>query len=122
LWVPFCCALGLTFGCGKRLDDTVDTNKAGEVLQTALDAWKQGAQYGSLHDRQPPIYFAEREWEAGKKLVDYRLGTVELMGRQARCTVKLVVQDGTGKTTERQIGYQIDTIPQAVITREGMGP
>jgi len=27
-----------------------------------------------------------------------------------------------GKPTERRVGYLIDTIPRAVIVREGMGP
>ena len=109
-------------GCGKNLEEAVDPGKAGEVMSTALEAWKQGDAYGALEKRQPPIYFNEREWEAGKKLLKYEVGPVALSGRQGRCSVKVILQDSAGKVTERAIGYQIDTTPNAVITREALGP
>jgi hypothetical protein len=112
----------LLAGCGKKLDEPVDPGKATEVLNTAFDAWKQGAAHGGLAQRQPPIYFKEPEWEAGKKLIKYEVGSVTLTGRQGRCSVKLTLQDGAGKVTERTIGYQVDTHPNMVITREALGP
>jgi hypothetical protein len=121
--VAGCVAL-LALGCtgGKDPDPPVDTGDAGAALKTALDAWKGGEAYGSLQQHSPPIYFNEREWEAGKKLVDYQMGQVELMGRQGRCTVKLSLRDKEGKQADRSVGYLIDTTPQVVITREGLGP
>jgi hypothetical protein len=119
----FCTLVALLWGCGKTpLDEPVEPVKATEVLNTAFGAWKQGEKYGELAQRQPPIYFNEPEWESGKKLVNYELGPVTLSGRQGRCSVKLTLQDSTGKVTERTIGYQIDTTPQMVITREALGP
>jgi hypothetical protein len=114
--------LFVVLGCGKEPDPPVDTNEAGAALRTALDAWKAGEPYGGLPQRDPAIYFNERDWEAGKRLVDYRLGPVELMGRQGRCTVKLTVRDKDGKQADRDVGYLIDTTPRVVITREGLGP
>lgn len=119
--VVCCCLVVLLPGCGNTIDPPVDTGKASEVLNTALDAWKQGEKYGELARRQPPIYFNEPEWEAGKKLVKYEAGPVTLSGRQGRCSVKLTLQDGAGKVTDRTIGYQIDTNPAMVITREALG-
>jgi len=117
-----CCALGaLLAGCGKKLDEPVDPGRASEVLTAAFDAWKQGESYGALKQRQPPIYFSEPEWESGKKLLKYEAGPVTLMGRQGRCSVKVTLQDGKGKVSERVIGYLIDTTPQLVITREALG-
>jgi hypothetical protein len=118
----FCGLSALLLGCGKTLDEPVEPGKAAEVLTTAFDAWKQGAGHGELARRQPPIYFKEPEWEAGKKLLKYELGPVTLTGRQGRCSVKVTLQDGAGKQTERVIGYQIDTTPTMVITREALGP
>jgi hypothetical protein len=92
------------------------------VVTTALEAWKQGERYGDLARRRPPIYFNEREWESGKKLLRYEPGPVTLIGRQGRCSVKLTLADSSGKVTERVIGYQIDTTPNLVITREALGP
>jgi hypothetical protein len=109
-------------GCGRKLDPPVEPDKAGEVLRAALDAWKNGEPYGALEQRDPPIYFRESEWEAGKKLVSYQPGVVKLMGRQGVCKVKLALQDREGNTREREIGYQIDTTPRVVIVREMLGP
>jgi hypothetical protein len=118
----FCCLVALLPGCGKKLEEPVDPGRATEVLTTAFDAWKQGESYGALKQRQPPIYFTEPEWESGKKLLKYEPGPVTLTGRQGRCSVKLTLQDGTGKVTDRTIGYQVDTHPNMVITREALGP
>jgi len=121
--VLFFCLVALLSGCGKTtLDESVEPAKATEVLNIAFGAWKQGEKYGGLAQRQPPIYFNEPEWEAGKKLLNYELGPVTLSGRQGRCSVKLSLQDSAGKVTERTIGYQIDTTPQTVIVREALGP
>ena len=111
----------LVAGCGKSLHDPVDPDKASAVLQTALEAWKQGEAFGHLQQRTPPIYFNEPEWRAGKKLVDFKAGQVELMGRQGRCLVKLSLLDREGKKTEREISYQIDTTPRVVIARKHLG-
>ena len=116
------CGLALAAGCGRKLDPPVEPSQAGEVLRAALDAWKNGEPYGALEKRDPPMYFNEREWEAGKKLVNYHVGEVTRMGRQGRCSVKLTLQAKEGKTTERTIGYQIDTTPMVVIAREALGP
>jgi hypothetical protein len=124
----FACSVGLwlclllpVLGCGKTLDAPVDQDKAREVLQTALESWKQGESYGALGQRQPPIYFNEPGWEAGKKLVNYQAGQMELFGRQGRCSVKLFLQDKGGKAIERDISYLIDTTPRIVIVRENLG-
>jgi hypothetical protein len=117
------CGLLAAAGCGgRRLEPPVEPGQAGEVLRAAFDAWKNGEPYGALDTHDPPIYFNEREWEAGKKLVSYEAGPVTLMGRQGRCLVKLTLQDKQGSSTTRAIGYLIDTTPRLVITREALGP
>jgi hypothetical protein len=116
------CPVIFLLGCGGTLEKPVDPGQGAEVLNTALEAWKAGEEYRALEQRDPPIHFYEKEWEAGKKLVSFEAGPVTLMGRQGRSSVKLTLQDKTGKVTERVIGYQIDTTPNIVITREAMGP
>jgi hypothetical protein len=116
------CLLALALGCAKTIDEPVDPAKAAEVLQGALDAWKKGEKQTDLHARKPAVYLNEPEWAAGKELVSYSVGPVELSGRQGRAKVKLTLRDKAGKTAEREIGYLIDTTPQVVITREALGP
>ena len=113
----------LAAGCGKsKLDEPVEPAKAREALEKALDAWKKGGKPADLQARTPAVYFNEPEWAAGKELVSSTVGPVELSGRQGRARVKLTLRDRAGKVTEREIGYLIDTTPQVVITREGLGP
>ena len=117
------CGLAALLGCGgQSVDPPVNEAQAGEVLAAAFDDWKRGEPHAGLARRTPPVYVNEPEWQAGKKLVKYEVGPVTLSGRQGRCSVKLTLQDSGGKVTERTIGYQIDTSPNVVITREALGP
>ncbi len=116
--VSFACLLVSQAGCGPKIDPPVDTGKAGEVIKTALDAWKQGEAYGSLQKGSPSITFTDFDWQAGKKLVDYSLGNVELRGRQGYCSVTLSLQGKDGKTDQREVSYVIDTVPSVVIVRD----
>lgn len=109
-------------GCKSSLDAPVDPNRAQQAIEGALEAWKQGESPTALQQKSPPVYFNESEWKAGKSLVEYQIGPVSLHGRQGRCEVQLSLRDSAGKVTKRTIGYLIDTTPQVVITREGMGP
>lgn len=109
-------------GCQESPAEPVNTDDAGTQLKSALEAWKQKEAYESLAKRTPPIVFNEPLWRDGTLLLEYELGEVQLHGRQGRCTAKLKLQAKDGKTSERKIGYQIDTIPVIVIVREGLGP
>lgn len=118
-----CLALALLAGCGPRPDPPVDPADAGQHLRAALDAWKAGRPHDSLAVQDPPVVFNEPLWRDGQTaLLDYELGDVELHGRQGRCTARLKLRAPDGKTSERKIGYQIDTIPRVVIVREALGP
>ena len=116
-------AVALACGCGgPPLADPVDPADAGHQLAAALDAWKAEEPPDRLAAKTPPVYFNEPLWKDGSRLLAYELGAVEMHGRQARCTVKLSLKGKDGKSSERKIGYQIDTTPQVVIAREGLGP
>lgn len=109
-------------GCSKTLDPPVDTEVALDQMKSVFRAWKAGESYESLAQRSPPVYFNEALWRDGTALLEFELGEVELFGRQGRCTVRLFLRGKDGKAYERTIGYQIDTTPNIVIVREGLGP
>jgi hypothetical protein len=111
----------LLAGCSKKLDPPVAPEDAAGHLKAALTAWKAGEPFESLGSRTPPIVFNEPLYRGGTKLADFELGEVTLYGRQARCSVKLTLAGADAKKGERKIGYLIDTTPNVVITREGMG-
>jgi hypothetical protein len=113
--------LGLLIGCGQDVPPAVDVGDAGRQLDAVLKAWKAGQPHASLAAGHPPIVFTEPLWEGGTRLLSYQIGKVELHGRQGRCTAKLSLQGKDGKQYERDIGYQIDTVPRVVIVREGLG-
>jgi len=116
-------ALVVVAGCGSPpVDPTVNTADAGSQLRIALDAWKAGEPHAGLAGKTPPIIFSEPLWKDGARLLTYELGEVGLNGRQARCTAKLSLRLKDGKSIGRKLGYQIDTVPQVVIVREGLGP
>jgi hypothetical protein len=119
---PLLLAVLLAVGCGPELPPSVDPGEAGTQLRAVLDAWKAGDAFDSLAARNPPVVFNEPLWRDGARLVSYELGEVQLHGRQGTCKVRMTVVDRDGKSVERRIGYQIDTTPAVVITREGLGP
>jgi hypothetical protein len=114
--------VALAAGCGPQADPPVDPADAAVHLRAVFDAWKSGEPFESLGQRNPPIVFNEPLWRDGARLLDYEIGDVELHGRQGKCQVKIKVQLKDGKTSDRRIGYQIDTLPSVVIVREGLGP
>ncbi len=114
--------LVLAGGCGPKVPEPVDLNDAGHKLSEVLQAWKEERPYDSLAGGNPPVVFNEPLWQNGTRLLAFELGKVELEGRQGRCTAKLKLQSKEGKQYERNIGYQIDTVPRVVIVREGLGP
>jgi hypothetical protein len=115
--------LAAAVGCGGTpVDPPVNTTDAGNQLRAALDAWKAGEPHEGLAGKTPPIIFPEPLWKDGARLLAYEMGEVGLNGRQGRCAVKLSLRFKDGKSSERKIGYQIDTVPQVVIIREALGP
>lgn len=124
------CVFGLVFsllsvfvlGCNPGPEPPVDKGAALDQLKIAFESWKAKEPPASLEQRSPKVVFQEPLRDEGNTLLDYELGEVEHMGRQGRCTVKLVLQGKDGKRFERKIGYQIDTTPYTTITREALGP
>lgn len=110
--------LGLAAGCGPELPPLADGQQAQHSLQTALDAWKGGAHAESLQRRTPPIHFNDEFWRDGLELQQFQIREGARNGMGWRCEVALTVKDATGQTTERKVGYQIDTDPAIVIVQQ----
>lgn len=114
LLLPF-----LAIGCSRSADDEVtqDELQAGELLVSALDAWKQG-QAATLAQRSPPIRFVDEDWSEGAVLADYEIEALEAGVRPFEdVPVRLVLRDGGGNTTERMVSYQVTLEPALAILR-----
>jgi len=106
-------------GCAKKAPEPANPDMAQQALTEALNTWVQGGSASDLEKRTPPIYFNEPQWKTGKRLKRYEIkGNLEKFGRQFRCTVLLALEDGEGKTEERETPYQIDTDKVIVIARD----
>lgn len=100
-------------GCGKSMRDPSDPDKAKAALVTALEAWQNGADLETLHQRTPPIFFNDAK-AGSKRLSSFQLEENHgVHGLSVRIPVKLTFVNGGGK--ERTAHYLVDTAPHAVV-------
>ena len=108
----------LLLGCGGRLPEAADAERAREVLRTGLDSWKNGETIDSLPKRSPPIYFKDSDWKKGWQLKSYRTTLDdEPHGQQRRMYVHLTLQNPQGKSAAKEVQYLVDTSPAQVVVR-----
>ena len=104
-------------GCGAKLPEAADPERARETLRTGLESWKNGETIDSLPKRSPPIYFKDSDWKAGWQLKSFRTTLDdEPYGQQRRIYVHLSLQK-SGKATAKEVQYLVDTTPALVIVR-----
>jgi hypothetical protein len=117
----FLFGLSLSFlsGCGRRsLPSTADPTVARQSLQTMLDSWQRGEPAEKLKDRTPAIVAIDDDWKAGLRLSKYQVKDPDVPhGVAVRSSVVLSLQDGSGKTFEKEATYIIGTTPKITIAR-----
>jgi hypothetical protein len=114
-WVAFALVLGLS-GCSRRVSLSLDENVARDSLKAALESWKKGDKQNDLQQRSPSIIMADESWEAGMRLVSYRLldqGVSDDVN--LHCKVELVVADKNGTESKRKMTYIVGTSPVITI-------
>src|SRR5690348_6868223 len=63
-------------GCGGSGAAIVPSgDEARQALETTLNAWKTGKPIASLSQGTPKVEANDFEWEAGKKLADFSIGS-----------------------------------------------
>jgi hypothetical protein len=113
------CSVSFLSGCGHRNAENVNPDQAGDVLRTALNAWKDGKTRADLEGQQPSIIVNEGDWDSTNRLLEFKMDdTGRLDGRQMRWVVQIKLQDKNGKVMEKKATYIIDTIPRIVIVRD----
>lgn len=114
-WMALPAALALGLGCG-RAKPSAEMAQAREVLETSLEAWAKGERVTDLQKRSPPIRFADDNWQAGHRLLDFQMGRVRTTPeRVPSCRVLLSLQDKQGKKLEREVVYQVAVKPDEII-------
>lgn len=107
-------------GCeqgARRL--SLDKPLARESFVTFLDAWKQGERPSALKERSPQIIVGDADWNAGRRLVDYRVLETETDdGTNLHTTAELVLEDAKGREQTQQVTYVVGTSPVITIFRK----
>jgi hypothetical protein len=120
-WFLLFCFASFLSGCGHRNVENVNPDQAGEVLRTALGAWKDGKTRADLEGQQPSIIMNEGDWDSTNRLLEFKMDdSGRLDGRQMRWVVQIKLQDKNGKVSDKKATYIIDTIPRIVIVRDTM--
>ena len=115
------CALVISLtclGCAREGNNLpLDKAIAQASLTKFLDAWTQGQKSDSLESASPRIIGRDPDWDAGKRLVRYSLGTTSEDGSNLHVTTELVVADGQGPESKTSVEYIVGTSPVVTVFR-----
>jgi hypothetical protein len=125
VWIPRGLFLGAVLGligiggCGSN-PPPPDADAAHAALRTVLDAWKHGDTPDDLGQAQPPIHVSDWRWRSGVKLARYEIDEHDrLLGPTLRCSVRLWIDAGKGKTIPEKVEYNVGTNPALTVSRAG---
>ena len=114
------CAVGVLAlaGCRSQRAADADPAKARDALAAGLDAWKRGEGPEALARQSPAIYFHDRDWRDGQKLLEFRLaGEPTPFGYGVQYTAILGLQDKDGRKHSKSVIYVINTDSAISIAR-----
>jgi hypothetical protein len=107
-------------GCGGTHSKPMplDEQVAKDSFKAFLDAWQAGEQQSALKNKSPSIVGGDPEWEAGAKLISYKvLDTAKSDGSNLHPTAELVLQTNQGRQTSK-ITYVVGTSPVITVFRK----
>jgi hypothetical protein len=107
-------------GCGGTHSKPMplDEQVAKDSFTAFLEAWKAGEQQAALKNKTPSIVGGDPDWDAGAKLVSYKvLDTAKSDGSNLHPTAELVLQTTQGRQTSK-ITYVVGTSPVITVFRE----
>lgn len=106
----------VSVGCGGPRGGPVNPTTAKDTLKTFLQAWQDGKK---SEDLKPGIIGADREWNAGKKLVAFEILTDEAnQGTRLKMTVNLTLKDDKGTESKSAVNYAVSTSPAVTVLRD----
>lgn len=114
------CALG-TAGCGHSAPQlTIDPALAQASFEQFLQVWKKGGNPRDLQTASPTIIVGEPDWEAGRKLTDFKILKDKQRndGVNLHLTAQLALNSKTGQTSKHEITYIVGTHPIVTIHRQ----
>lgn len=104
-------------GCRKASAPNEEVVSALEVLKAGLEAWKSGQPPAALLAGAPPLQFSDSDWQAGAKLLEYRIVKVEVEeDGETICLVNLNLDIG-GQAVARSLSYRVLLTPRRAVAR-----
>ncbi len=89
------------------------------VLQTVLDAWKEGQTPEALAKRTPSIHVSDGDWMTGLRLQSYEADADgRLIGSDVNYNVVLELKTAKGKVIKKTAVYAVTTHPQLLVLRQ----
>ena len=113
--------MALLMGCSDKVGAPVSLPIAQEILEAAMEGWKEGKSPKDLLAEKPSIVVQEREWNGETKLLDYEiLSNDKPTGPNLIATVKLKLSQADGKVIEKTATYVVGTSPGLTVYRNTM--
>jgi hypothetical protein len=113
-------AAALFPGCmGGFQAGPVDAPQARQLLNTALEGWKNGDTPESLQKGSPPITVQDFDWMGGAKLEEFQVdGEGKNFDLNLHILVKLTLKTKEGETVVKTVTYIVGTSPRATVFRD----
>jgi hypothetical protein len=110
-------------GCGgdenRPMAMATTPEKAKQVIEEVMEAWKSGKTKEDLRSLSPPRYLQDDDFFTGKKITNYKfIGEPKVLGTGMNFVIELTLQDGKTK----KLGYRVVTEPNIAVTREDGRP
>jgi hypothetical protein len=119
-WLVGCVAVLTPLGgCNQGARSLMlDQDVARQSLETFLKSWQEGKAPADLKNATPAIIVGDADWEAGKKLVEYkRLPEEKSDGTNLHMVAELTLRRADGNLSKRKINYVVGTSPVITIFR-----
>jgi hypothetical protein len=112
------CVILVAGGCSRvSTSDDFDSQAARETLVEALDAWKEG-RAAELTQTLQPIRFVDDDLRKGARLISYECPATDDSIRPFQdVSVTLVLESRNGKTTQKQVAYQVSLTQGRTVLR-----
>jgi hypothetical protein len=114
-------SLSVAAGCGGKNytpPPAADPGVARASLEKALDCWRLRITPQELQAAEPPITFADHDWQDGRRLVEFQLLPGEQpLGTSIYWPVRLKVVGADGREQVADVTYIVCTSPIIHISR-----
>jgi len=113
-------SLILIGGCKKNLFPQESLDRARAAVESGLTSWQKGEAPQVLASRSDPVQFFDDLWTSGNRLVSFQVkDTVgDNQDNIIRCFVVLTLKDKKGRSSEREVAYQVTLKNPVVIARD----